>query len=136
MSDKSMEFIWKTDPNLKQNNFLFTGVTPTGYYPPKGVTLDGNPENNAKNLIKQVKEQSESYRTNHIMATMGGDFEYVNAEHILKNLDQMIEYGNSIQSDIHLVYSTPDYYVKGVYESGVNWEDTKVDWMCTLSPIL
>ena len=39
----------------------------------------------------------------------------------------MIEYGNSIQNDIHLVYSTPDCYVKAVYESDIEWKDTKVD---------
>jgi hypothetical protein len=127
MSDKSMEFIWKTDPNLKHNAFLFTGVTPTGYYPPQGVKLNGYFQDNAKNLIKQVMEQRKAYRTNHVMATMGGDFEYVKAEPILKSLDKMIEYGNGIQNDIHLVYSTPDCYVKAVYESGVEWEDTKVD---------
>ena len=40
MSEKSMEFIWKTDPVLKVNNYLFTGITPFGYYPPDGVCLN------------------------------------------------------------------------------------------------
>jgi hypothetical protein len=122
-----MEFIWKTDPNLKQNNFLFTGITPTGYYPSEGVSLNGDPEHTGKNLVKKVMEQTKGYRTNHIMATMGGDFHYVYAELNLKTLDKLIEYVNSIQNETHLVYSTPDCYVKAVYESGINWEDTKVD---------
>ena len=127
MIDKNMEFIWKTDPNLKSNDYIFTGVTPSGYYPSDGVCLNCYYETNAENLLKQVKKQIEGYRTNHIMATMGGDFNFVYAELSFKSLDQMIKYANSIQDEIYLLYSTPDCYVKSVYNSGLKWTHTESD---------
>ncbi|CAG2123534.1 unnamed protein product, partial [Medioppia subpectinata] len=66
MKEKSMEMIWKTDDNLRYNNYMFTGITPTGYYPADGVCLNCYYKNNAPLLIKQVKAQSAGYRTNHL----------------------------------------------------------------------
>lgn len=127
MIDRNMEFMWKTDPDLKSSNCLFTGVTPSGYYPSDGVCLNCYHETNAENLLKQVKKQISGYRTNHIMATMGGDFNYIYAELSFKSLDQLIQYTNSIQDEIYLLYSTPDCYVKAVHKSGLNWNHTESD---------
>ncbi|XP_054166681.1 lysosomal alpha-mannosidase-like [Oppia nitens] len=127
MTDKSMEFIWITDPNLKTNNYLFSGITPSGYYPTDGVSLNYNYRRNAPFLERRAAVETKGYRTNHLMATMGGDFNYYFAEFSFKNLDQLIDFMNKNHSDIHLLYSTPDCYVRAVYESHTNWTDYKFD---------
>ncbi len=39
--------------------------------------------------------QAKGYATNHIMMTMGSDFEYENANEWFKNLDKLIKYVNA-----------------------------------------
>ena len=41
---------------------------------------------------KQI--QAKNYSTNHIMMTLGGDFQYMNADQNFKNTDQLIKYVN------------------------------------------
>jgi len=39
--------------------------------------------------------QANTYATNHIMMTMGSDFQYENANEWFKNLDKLIKYVNA-----------------------------------------
>ena len=39
-----------------------------------------------------MREQSESYKTNNILVTMGGDFTYQHAQLYFGNLDTLIRY--------------------------------------------
>ena len=41
---------------------------------------------------KQI--QAKNYSTNHIMMTLGGDFQYMNADQNFKNTDKLIKYVN------------------------------------------
>ncbi len=45
--------------------------------------------------------QAEGFATNHIMMTMGSDFEYENANEWFKNLDKLIKYVNA-QVNFHM----------------------------------
>ena len=40
--------------------------------------------------------QASHYATNHIMMTMGSDFQYQNAAHWYKNMDKLISYMNAL----------------------------------------
>lgn len=42
-----------------------------------------------------IEFQAKGYATNHIMMTMGSDFEYENANQWYKNLDKLIKYVNA-----------------------------------------
>lgn len=41
-------------------------------------------------FIESVQEQSEFYRTDNVIVTMGGDFTYSDAEMYFKNMDKLI----------------------------------------------
>ena len=94
-----------------------------------------------QDFIKVAREQATSFRTNHIMMTMGSDFNYQgNLKNIVffkifsvrtnftdanmwyKNLDKLIKNinMNSTQYGMHLLYSTPSCYLK-VKHTEFNW---------------
>ena len=45
-------------------------------------------------FLKVVYDQAKNYSTNHIMLTMGSDFQFTNAHQNFKNMDKLIEYVN------------------------------------------
>lgn len=45
-------------------------------------------------FVTEVKNQARFYATNHIMLTMGSDFQYKNADQWFDNLDKLIKYVN------------------------------------------
>ena len=48
-----------------------------------------------ENFVKYEYFRLRSYATNHIMMTMGSDFQYENANEWFKNLDKLIKYVNA-----------------------------------------
>ena len=46
--------------------------------------------------ILLISLQAAHYTTNHIMMTMGSDFQYQNAHHWYKNMDKLIQYTNAL----------------------------------------
>ena len=130
-TNKNLEFIWKTNPNLKSNNYLLTGITPTGYYPISGFCYEqwclqqefDSSDNKylSQKFIDIVKSQVTDYLTNNLMATMGCDFCYTNADKWFQNLDLMIKSVNAMQQNVHVLYSTPNCYLESVYNSNKSW---------------
>ena len=47
-----------------------------------------------RRFIAVVMDQAKHFKTNHIMLTMGSDFQYQNAHQVFKNLDKLIKYTN------------------------------------------
>ena len=47
-------------------------------------------------FIAYSKKQSQSFRTNHIVMTMGEDFHYQDAGMWFKNMDKLIKYEQSL----------------------------------------
>ena len=45
-------------------------------------------------FVKAAQEQAAHYASNHIMFTMGSDFNYENALEWYKNLDKLVHYVN------------------------------------------
>lgn len=69
------------------------------------------------------------YATNHIIMTMGGDFQDKNAHKKFKNLDKLIHYVNAAQengSDVNVFYSTPSCYLYALNKVEKQWI-TKTD---------
>lgn len=68
--------------------------------------------------------QSLLYKTNHIIMTMGSDFQYENANMWYKNLDKLIHYVNSLQatgSKVNVLYSTPSCYLQELHRANLTW---------------
>ena len=72
-------------------------------------TFDNNMEGLADSFYQFVIEQSESYLTNHILVTMGEDFQYQAAHTWFINIDKLIAHFNKNQEKykLNVFYSTP-----------------------------
>lgn len=55
--------------------------------------------------------QANVTRTNHIMWTMGGDFEYQYAESWFKEMDKLIHYVNKVE------FNQKDVYIVGLHNT-------------------
>ena len=139
--EQRMEMIWRGSPNnLGAESDIFTGVTFHNYSPPPGMCFDtlrcrddpivDNKDFFSYNLEKKIIPflieagyQADSYRTNHIMLTMGGDFTYEDAHGWFRNLDVLIDNANKNFSDsFKLFYSTPTRYLEAVHAANLTWE--------------
>ena len=108
LEQQRMELVWRGSRNLGQDSDIFAGVTYNGYAAPRGFCYDQScndtPVQDDPNLfdlnVKETVErfvnvtckQASQYKTNHIMLTMGEDFQYENANTWYKNLDKLIRY--------------------------------------------
>jgi len=152
---KDCEGLW--DPSKKRNNdndaetqsnAVFWGLTGSyggNYGAPSGFCFDVNCKedndifNDTPDVLKQkiidflheIRLQSDQTRGNHIMLTMGSDFQYRKASKNFANLDILIgkirDYQLSEQLDvpfmfgprferINVFYSSPEYYTECKYK--------------------
>ncbi|CAF5214484.1 unnamed protein product, partial [Rotaria magnacalcarata] len=142
---KQMEMIWKGSSNLGEESWLFTGIIPRTYTPPESFCFDAfcddepikdDPQLHDYNVLERVQafinaahDQAAGYATNHIMMTMGSDFQYENANQWYKNLDKLIRYVNAQQvngSGVNIFYSTPTCYLYALNKVNRTWT-TKTD---------
>ncbi len=133
--------IWKGSDSLGKSSWIFTGALYNCYSPPKGFCFDAycsddpimddprlhdyNVDQKVAAFTKAAEEQAEGYNTNHIIMTMGEDFNYVQAGTWFKNLDKLIYYVNK-ENKINAIYSTPSCYLKSVHAAGRTYV-TKTD---------
>ncbi|XP_023670401.1 lysosomal alpha-mannosidase [Paramormyrops kingsleyae] len=141
IKDKDMEMVWRASASLRPPAAdLFTGVLPNGYNPPPGFCWDQlcndppirddpdledyNVDSVVKNFLEIANNQALMYKTNHIIMTMGSDFQYENANMWYKNLDKLIRYVNAQQSKgsrVNLLYSTPSCYLQELHRANLSW---------------
>ena len=140
--EKKMEFVWQSNQGLGRSSDLFTGVLPNGYGPPGGFCFDDtcgdspivddpsseeyNVDAKVNDFLNQANDQAKRFATNHIIMTMGSDFQFQNAVMWFKNLDLLIKYVNQRGSNVNVFYSTPSCYLKALNEANVTWS-TKTD---------
>ena len=112
LKEQRMEMVWRGSRNFEKASQIFTGVTYSGYGPPGGFCFDQkcvdppiqddprlfdmNVQDRVNLFVQEACKQANSYRTNHIMMTMGEDFMYENANLWFKNLDKLIKYVNQV----------------------------------------
>ena len=76
--------------------------------------LEGyNAEERAAKFLLEIGNRATSYATNHIMLTMGEDFNYESAREWYKNLDKLIHYTNKLFVSTVSVYSI---WLHAIYE--------------------
>lgn len=130
-NDRNFEWFWKVSDYHEEKIFshFFFGSDGKGNYGTK-FSFE-NPKTpdieNITSIMSKIEKfavyQQSNYRKNHILWTMGSDFNYVNATKWFINLDKLVHYSKN--SDIvNLIYSTPDIYqnYKLIDEKEVGWE--------------
>ncbi|XP_076026820.1 lysosomal alpha-mannosidase [Genypterus blacodes] len=142
MGEVQQEFLWRASDSLPPPLAdLFTGILPNGYNPPTGFCWDQscddppirddpdledyNVEDVVKRFLAIATNQALVYKTNHIIMTMGSDFQYENANLWYKNLDKLIRYVNAQQAQgrkVNLLYSTPSCYLQELHRANLTWE--------------
>uniref|UniRef100_A0A8C1IVS3 Alpha-mannosidase n=1 Tax=Cyprinus carpio TaxID=7962 RepID=A0A8C1IVS3_CYPCA len=141
MKTKEMEMLWRASESLTPPLAdLFTGVLPNGYNPPEGFCWDqscndapirDDPDLEDYNVDEIVQKflnasyrQAGFYKANHIIMTMGSDFQYENANLWYKNMDKLIKYVNALQakgSKVNVLYSTPSCYLQELNLANLTW---------------
>nr|CAB3263606.1 lysosomal alpha-mannosidase-like [Phallusia mammillata] len=133
-----MEEIWRGSETLTSPQAdLFTGINENGYGPPKGFCFDElcgdspimddpnleeyNVDDKVNFFADAARHQAKHFKTNHIMMTMGSDFQYSNAHTWYKNLDKLIKYVNAANKNITVFYSTPSCYLYALNEVNEDW---------------
>ncbi|CAF1668432.1 unnamed protein product [Rotaria magnacalcarata] len=144
---KTMEMVWKASANLNKDGWLFTGVLPNGYGPPDSFCYDAfcgdapimddprlhdyNVPERVRTFIRAAQNEAVGFATNHIIMTMGSDFQYENANEWFKNMDKLIKYVNAEQvngSNVNVFYSTPSCYLYALNKAGHNWTSKSDDF--------
>eukprot|EP00927_Polykrikos_kofoidii_P010586 TRINITY_DN14462_c0_g1_i1.p1 TRINITY_DN14462_c0_g1~~TRINITY_DN14462_c0_g1_i1.p1 ORF type:complete len:1029 (-),score=189.34 TRINITY_DN14462_c0_g1_i1:76-3162(-) len=140
LNTSAAEFVWRASPSLGVGTQIFSGLTGEyhgNYGPPPGfnwdVSSDDEPVQDDKSLenynvpsrvndfVTQAKWQASVTRGNHIMWTMGSDFQYEDAREWYENLDRIIKYVN-MDGRVQAVYSTPERYLLAkAQERTVTW---------------
>uniref|UniRef100_A0A4W5MS08 Alpha-mannosidase n=1 Tax=Hucho hucho TaxID=62062 RepID=A0A4W5MS08_9TELE len=114
------------------------GILPNGYNPPEGFCWDQSCDDppirddpdledyNVDDVVTRFLSIAHAlvYKTNHIIMTMGSDFQYENANLWYKNLDKLIRYVNQNQSNgsgVNVLYSTPSCYLQELHRANLTW---------------
>nr|CAD7445524.1 unnamed protein product [Timema bartmani] len=145
LNTSTMEMVWEASESLGSSSDLFTSVLYNHYSYPTGFCVDVNcdddpiidnpdsPDYNLETKVQQfisfVKEQAKSFTTDHIIVTMGQDFNYQDASMNYKNIDKLIRHVNALQmngNDVNVMYSTPSCYLKAIHDANRTWT-TKTD---------
>ncbi|KAK0140408.1 Lysosomal alpha-mannosidase [Merluccius polli] len=141
MAKLNQELLWRASESLEPPHAdLFTGILPNGYNPPDGFCWDqlcddppimDDPDledYNVDDVVKRFKmianAQAKVYKTQHLIMTMGSDFQYENANLWYKNLDKLIRYVNAQQANgsrLNVLYSTPSCYLQELHRANLTW---------------
>jgi alpha-mannosidase len=135
-ADKGLEVIWRGSRTFGSSSQIFTNAFPVHYSPPDGFgfevldeiipvqddlsLFDYNVEQRVNDFVAAAIAQANVTRTDHIMWTMGDDFNYQYAESWFRNMDKLIEHVNK-DGRVHALYSTPSIYTDAKHASNESW---------------
>jgi hypothetical protein len=139
INQSACEFIWRASEALGVNSQVFTGLTGEyggNYGPPEGFNWDVlqndepiqddenledyNVQSRLDDFVRQAMWQADHTRGNHIMMTMGSDFQYESARNWYVNMDKLIHYAKQ-DGRINVFYSTPSRYVAEKKKESLSW---------------
>ncbi|KAI8018711.1 hypothetical protein LOK49_LG04G01267 [Camellia lanceoleosa] len=134
--DKSLEVVWRGSKTFGSSSQIFANAFPVHYSAPTGFSFeihddsipvqdnpllyDYNVEQRVNDFINAAITQANVTRTNHIMWTMGDDFQYQYAESWFKQMDKLIHYVNK-DGRINTFYSTPSIYTDAKNAANESW---------------
>nr|KYP55020.1 Lysosomal alpha-mannosidase [Cajanus cajan] len=135
-ADKSLEVVWRGSKTFGSSAQIFANAFPVHYSAPNGfnfevnndfdplqddpLLFDYNVEQRVKDFIDAATTQANVTRTNHIMWTMGDDFQYQYAESWFKQMDKLINYVNK-DGRVNALYSTPSIYTDAKNAANQTW---------------
>ncbi|KAF5192814.1 Alpha-mannosidase [Thalictrum thalictroides] len=133
---KSLEVIWRGSKTFGSSSQIFTNAFPIHYSPPNGFQFevfddtlpvqdsahlfDYNVEQRVYDFIEAAMTQANVTRTNHVMWTMGDDFQYQYAESWFSQMDKLIHYVNK-DGRVNALYSTPSIYTDAKNLADESW---------------
>ncbi|CAO2831325.1 unnamed protein product [Amaranthus hypochondriacus] len=134
---KSLETIWRGSKTFGSSSQIFSNAFPDHYGPPKQFYFEVNDRNSTPiqdnpllydyNVAERVNDfvlaaisQANVTRTNHIMWTMGDDFQYQYAESWFKEMDKLVHYVNK-DGRVNALYSTPSIYTDAKNMASETW---------------
>ncbi|CAN1295896.1 Probable alpha-mannosidase At5g13980 [Linum perenne] len=134
--EKSLEMVWQGSKSLPSSQ-IFTGAFPTNYDPPPGGFYleindispivqddtglsDYNLPERVNAFVAAAISQANITRTNHIMFTMGTDFQYQYATTWFRPMDKLIHYLN-LDGRVNAFYSTPSIYTDAKHSANETW---------------
>jgi len=140
VKNQEAEFIWRASPSLGPGAQVFSGLTGEyggNYGPPSGFDWnvgsndepvqddmdlkDYNVKSRVDDFVRAAIWQGDRTRGEHIMFTMGSDFQYENAREWFENLDRIIKYVNE-DGRVQAMYSNPELYLDAkAKEQQVAW---------------
>ncbi|KAJ6733242.1 ALPHA-MANNOSIDASE [Salix koriyanagi] len=112
-----MPFLYITAPHLVFILKYFDNFVPVQDNP---LLDDYNVEQRVNDFINAAMTQANVTRTNHIMWTMGDDFQYQYAESWFKQMDKFIHYVNK-DGRVNALYSTPSIYTDVKNAANESW---------------
>ncbi|CAL0313112.1 unnamed protein product [Lupinus luteus] len=134
--DKSLEVVWRGSRTFGSSAQIFANAFPVHYSAPSGfnfevnsndpplqdnpLLFDYNVKQRVEDFINAATTQANVTRTNHIMFTMGDDFQYQYAETWFKQMDKLIHYVNK-DGRVNALYSTPSIYTNAKNAANVSW---------------
>ena len=134
---KDLQLVWQGSHTLGASSNIFTGVLyKTTYGPPHTFCFDifckdppiqddpdlfdSNIEERLKMFVNFTRTQAKHHKVNHIMLTMGSDFQYMNAHTWFKSMDKLIKYLNK-DPQINIFYSTPSKFTQALHDANIKW---------------
>ncbi|PAA73500.1 hypothetical protein BOX15_Mlig003312g1 [Macrostomum lignano] len=135
---RRMEMVWQASQDIGSPRAdLFSGKLYDGYCQPGGFGFeygdepvqddpqlyDYNVEQKVKQFVDMVNSRRQVYSSDHLMLTMGCDFQYQNARKNFKIYDKLIKAVNARTAahNITVYYSTPSCYTKSVHDQNLMW---------------
>ncbi|XP_022775428.1 alpha-mannosidase-like [Durio zibethinus] len=135
-NDKSLEVIWRGSKTFGSSSQIFANAFPVHYSPPNGfhfevdddfvpvqdnpLLFDYNVEQRVNDFINAAMTQANVTRTNHVMWTMGDDFQYQYAASWFNQMDKLIHYVNE-DGRVNALYSTPSIYTDAKNAANESW---------------
>ncbi|XP_010478748.1 PREDICTED: probable alpha-mannosidase At5g66150 [Camelina sativa] len=135
-AEKSLEVIWRGSKTLASSSQIFTNIFLVHYGPPTGfhyevsddyVPIQDDPGSDGYNIKEAVDNfvnaslvYANVSRGNHVMWTMGDDFQYQFAESWFRQMDRLIHYVNK-DGRVNALYSTPSLYVDAKNDANLTW---------------
>ncbi|XP_017257760.1 alpha-mannosidase [Daucus carota subsp. sativus] len=141
--DKSLEVVWRGSKTFGSSSQIFANAFPVHYSPPTGfhfevnddtvpvqddpLLFDYNVKDRVNDFIAAAITQANVTRTNHVMWTMGDDFQYQYAETWFKQMDKLIHYVN-LDGRVNALYSTPSLYTDAKNAANSSWPLKRNDY--------
>ncbi|BFG32218.1 hypothetical protein CerSpe_184920 [Prunus speciosa] len=137
-NEKSLEVVWRGSKSLGSSAQIFAGAFPKNYEPPTDNfyfevidsdspivqddmdLFDYNVPDRVNDFVSAAISQANITRTNHIMWTMGTDFNYQYANSWFRQMDKFIHYVNQ-DGRVNALYSTPSIYTDAKHAANESW---------------